>query len=62
MDALLVFSRHPFSNLNFIAVQQTTAIAETTVAETTTLEYRRGTDVLKILLKIESLNRDFGRF
>ena len=24
--------------------------------------YRRGTDVLKILLKIDGLNRDFGRF
>ena len=38
MDALLVFSRHPFSNLNFIAVQQTTAIAETTITEPTTIE------------------------
>ena len=25
-------------------------------------KYRRGTDVLKILLKIDRLNRDFGRF
>ena len=30
--------------------------------QSTTLNYRRGTDVLKILLKIDRLNRDFGCF